>query len=161
MKLLYDKYRNFKSKLKFLIYQLMYRDKLKVGEKVCSRKGFTILIEGEGKVRIGDRCFFNNFSTINALTGIDIGNDSIFGENVHIYDHNHAYKDKSVPINNQGFTYGKVKIGNNCWIGSNVIILKGVTIGDHSVIGAGCVVYKNVPCDTVLICDQQKNYICL
>ena len=90
---------------------------------------------------------------------IEIGNDSIFGENVHIYDHNHIYKDENIPVNSQGFTYGEVRIGNNCWIGSNVTILKGVTIGNHSVIGAGCVVYKDVPENTVIVCEQNIKHI--
>lgn len=54
------------------------------------------------------------------------------------------FKSKDERIINQGFKTGKVKIGNNCWIGSNVVILKGVTIGDNVVIGAGCVITESV-----------------
>lgn len=159
MKRIYDKYRNLRSKCKLLIYHLIYQGKLQTGTKVYVRKGFTVLIEGDGRVKIGEKCFFNNFCSINALKYIEIGNDSIFGENVHIYDHNHIYKDENIPVNSQGFTYGEVRIGNNCWIGSNVTILKGVTIGNHSVIGAGCVVYKDVPENTVIVCEQNIKHI--
>ncbi|WP_455667719.1 DapH/DapD/GlmU-related protein [Phocaeicola sp.] len=42
-------------------------------------------------------------------------------------------------------------IGSHCWIDSNVVILKGVTMGDNVVIGAGCVIYKDVPSNTVVM----------
>jgi acetyltransferase-like isoleucine patch superfamily enzyme len=54
----------------------------------------------------------------------------------------------------QGFECSPVVIGDNCWIGSNVIILKGVSIGNNSVIGAGTVIAKNIPPNSVVI-DRQ------
>lgn len=68
-----------------------------------------------------------------------------------VYDHNHCYKDLNTPIKYQGYTEATIHIGKHCWIASNVVILKGVTIGDNCVIGAGCVVYKDVPEGTVLL----------
>ena len=68
-----------------------------------------------------------------------------------MYDHNHCYKDVNVPIKYQGYTEALIVIGKHCWIASNVVILKGVTIGDNCVIGAGCVVYKDVPEGTVMV----------
>ncbi|MBQ4407055.1 MAG: hypothetical protein II852_08610 [Bacteroidales bacterium] len=59
---------------------------------------------------------------------------------------------------NQGFSCAPVKIGNNCWIGSNVTILKGVTIGDNCVIGAGCIVFKNIEPNSVIINKQDLQY---
>ena len=53
-------------------------------------------------------------------------------------------------IKSQGFSEGKVKIGNDCWIGTGVIILKNTTIGDGCIIGAGIVVSGDIPPNTVL-----------
>ena len=72
--------------------------------------------------------------------------------------HNHCYKDVDVPIKEQGFTTAPVSIGKHCWIGSNVVILKGVTIGDNCVIGAGCVVYKDVPSGSIVVNKQNLLY---
>ena len=154
MKILYDKYRNLRSLIKLLIYRLIYKERLNCGKNVYARKGFIILIEEKGKVEIGDECFFNNYCSINSLIGVKIGNNCIFGENVHIYDHNHIYKDDEKPINEQGFSYGEVTIGDNSWIGSNVVILKGVHIGEHCVIGTGCIIYKDIPKGSVIINKQ-------
>ena len=74
-----------------------------------------------------------------------------------VYDHNHCYKDVTMPIKDQGYTSAPIKIGRHCWVASNVVILKGVTIGDNCCIGAGCVVYKDVPEGTTLINRQDTN----
>ncbi len=123
------------------------------------RFGFNIVIDNKSAhLKIGDNCFFNNYCSINVLHKIEIGNEVVMGENVKIYDHNHQYKDLHTPINKQGFSYSPIKIGNNCWIGSNVTILNGVTIGDNCVIGAGCVIYKDVPKNTRVINKQELVY---
>ena len=74
-----------------------------------------------------------------------IGNDCIFGENVCMYDHDHLFERKNGNFREQGFKKIPISIGNNCWIGSGVIILKGVSIGNNCVIAAGAVVTKDIP----------------
>lgn len=107
---------------------------------------------------IGDNVFFNNYCSINAKDSITIGNDTIFGENVRIYDHNHTFSEKDILIRYQGYTVAPIIIGNNCWICSNVIILKGVTIGDNVVIGAGCVISTDIPSNSICRNKQQQEY---
>ena len=80
-----------------------------------------------------------------ARRNITIGNGVTIGPNVCIYDHDHDIKNKG------GCVLSDVKINDNTWIGSNVTILKGVTIGEHCVIGSGAIVTKDVPANTVLI----------
>lgn len=127
------------------MYKTEYRDNLIIGEKFAIRKYFIIRIKRPGKITIGNNVFFNNFCSLNCIHSIEIGDDCIFGEGVKIYDHNHCYQIESVPISKQGYKAKKVKLGSNCWIGSNVVILPGVTIGDNSVIGAGTIVYRDIP----------------
>ena len=114
------------------------------------------MIDKGAEVIIGNHVFFNNYCSLNALQRISIGDGTIFGENVKVYDHNHCYKSQEVPIKKQGFTSAPVKIGKHCWIASNVVILKSVTIGDNCVIGAGCIVYKDVPANTVMVNKQEQ-----
>ena len=75
-----------------------------------------------------------------------IGDDVMMGPNCTIYSRNHATNDTTKPMRLQGFDEEKpVVIGDDVWIGGNVIILPGVHIGSHSIIGAGAVVTKDVP----------------
>lgn len=156
MKKLYNFYRNVRSFLVVNFYKKIYCHKIIIGKNVYVRKAFQVVIEENGKITIGDNVFFNNFCSLNALDNISIGKDCIFGENVHIYDHNHIYKTKDIPINNQGFTTKEISIGENCWIGSNVTILKGVKIGDNVIIGAGCVIYKDVASGSIIVNGSQN-----
>ena len=104
---------------------------------------------------IGRNVFFNHDCSITCSgSSVTIGDGTIFGENVKIYDHNHCYKDVTRPIKEQGYTSAPVTIGKHCWIASNVVILKGVTIGDNSVIGAGCIIHKDVPEGKVVVNRQ-------
>ncbi|QGG58974.1 acyltransferase [Loigolactobacillus bifermentans] len=88
------------------------------------------------------------------MKSITIGNDCIFGKNVNFYDHNHVYNRKGL-IRDSGFSTSEIIIGNNVWCGTNVTILPGVTIGDNSVIGAGCLVYKDIPENSIIINKQE------
>lgn len=126
-------------------------------KKFHFRRGFCVFVEDQGILKIGTNVFFNNDCSITVREKVTIGNNCIFGENVKIYDHNHKYKDADKLICEQGYSSKEVIINDNCWIGSNVIILKGVNIGKNSVIGAGVIVYKDVPENTVVIC-KQNNY---
>ena len=138
-----------------IYYRIVFGSRFYSGRNFQFRKGFTLLIDKKGKVKIGDDVFFNNYCTICILEELTIGDGTIFGENVKIYDHNHIYLNPDMPIKQQGYTLAPIHIGKHCWIGSNVTILKGVTIGDNSVIGAGCVVYKDVPPNTRLVNKQE------
>ena len=74
---------------------------------------------------------------------VEIGSGCKFGPNVKIFDNNHKF-DKEYGVSNE-HTYDEIKIGENCWIAANVVILKGTSIGKNSVVGAGCVISGNIP----------------
>lgn len=123
---------------------------LRIGKATRFRKFCTITLDAEGKLTIDENTFFNNFCSINCLGIIKIGSNTLFGEGVKIYDRNHVFNKRDVLLEKQGFSIGSVVIGNNCWIGSNTVILNNVQIGDNSVIGAGCVITKSVAANTIV-----------
>jgi acetyltransferase-like isoleucine patch superfamily enzyme len=142
---------------KLIFFKFIYGNKIIFGKNFTFRKGFSLIIDGKNaKVKIGNGVFFNNFCTIAAMKSIKIGDNTIFGENVKIYDHNHQFRNPFIAIKNQGYASQEIIIGENCWIASHVVILKGVTIGNHSIIGAGNVVYKDVPENSILLAVQQQ-----
>jgi acetyltransferase-like isoleucine patch superfamily enzyme len=75
-----------------------------------------------------------------------IGEYALLARNVYISDHAHAFKNIEVPIMLQGINrIAPVIIGKHSWLGQNVVVLPGVTIGEHCVIGANSVVNSSVP----------------
>lgn len=75
-----------------------------------------------------------------------IGNDVMMGPECVIISRNHEYSDVNVPMRMQGYSEEKACfIGDDVWIGRRVMIMPGVKIGSHSIIGAGAVVTKDVP----------------
>lgn len=107
-------------------------------------------------INIEKRAVFSRRCTIGSNSGIGIncivngechiGNNVMMGPNCVIYTRNHRIDRLDIPMCEQGETEEvPVIIGDDVWIGSNVIVLPGVRIGNHSVIGAGAVVTKDTP----------------
>ena len=133
--------------------------RIRIGRKAYIRRLCSIVV-GEGKLTIGDRFFMNNYSSINCLGDIEIGNDCLIGEGVRLYDHNYDYRSQEpVPLNKKGHVKGKIKIGNNCWLGSNTIVLMNVTIGDNVIIGANSLIFKDIPDNTIIVSKQNQSLI--
>ena len=124
--------------------------KVFISESVVFREYCNILVSNEANLIISNGVFFNNYCSINCLNKIVIGDNSIFGEGVKIYDHNHKYEINPIKIEKGDFTSASISIGKNCWIGSNVTILKGVTIGDNVIIGANCLIYKSISDNSIV-----------
>tara|TARA_B100000749_G_C18190003_1_gene367510 strand:- start:338 stop:640 length:303 start_codon:yes stop_codon:yes gene_type:complete len=79
------------------------------------------------------------------LANICIGDDVLIGSGVHLYSSNHRFDQRDTPIASQGYSPSEdLVIENDVWIGANAIILPGVRVGQHSVIGAGSVVSKSI-----------------
>ena len=95
----------------------------------------------------------------NVILGYGVGgkiilkNGALIGHDVIFINNMHEYKNKKVPIQKQGYKlpHGDIEIGRNTWIGTRAIIMPGVTIGDYSIIGAGAVVTKSIPSDSIAV----------
>ena len=83
---------------------------------------------------------------ISAARQVVIEEYVLLGRNVFISDHAHAYEDVALPISRQGINrIAPVTIERETWLGENVVVLPGVTIGKHCVIGANSVVNRSIP----------------
>jgi acetyltransferase-like isoleucine patch superfamily enzyme len=125
---------------------------IKFGPYVHIKKYCHILLFSGAEVVIDAGVFINNYCSINCLHKIHIGENTMFGEGVKIYDHNHkySYQDERLIVEKNAFNTAPVSIGANCWIGSNVTILKGVVIGDNVIIGANNLIYQSIPANTIV-----------
>ncbi|MBN1126258.1 MAG: acyltransferase [Sedimentisphaerales bacterium] len=80
------------------------------------------------------------------LGDVDIGDNVVMGPDVIIISQNHEFQDVTVPMVQQGHQPSRpICVGSDVWIGTRAILLPGVHIGDHAIVGAGSVVTKNVP----------------
>lgn len=165
MEKLYFFYKIFCSYLRILFFKVLYgkRFQFNLKKKIYLGKGTNIeigkngklILEGEftcrnynnfkvtsGTLRIGNAVFMNNNNSINCRENILIGENVLLGEGIKIYDHDHILKQKEL-IRNTGFETKKIKIGNNIWICSDCIILKGTVIKNNSIIGAKTLLKNN------------------
>jgi len=99
-------------------------------------------------LKIGDKCGFSG-AAISCAESITIGDHVLLGINVIITDTDHHSTGAKERRENTGITSKPIVIGNNVWIGANSIILKGVHIGDNTVIAAGSVVAANIPANVM------------
>lgn len=97
-------------------------------------------------ITIGRDVFINSGCHFQDQGGIVIGDGSLIGHNVVLATINHDID----PKNNRKNYYAPIRIGNHVWLGANVTVLAGVTVGDWAVVGAGAVVTKDVAPMTVV-----------
>ena len=100
-------------------------------------------------IRVGKRFFANFCLTVLDEALVTFGDDCFVGPNVSIYTACHSTN--PVERNTRQEWAKPVMIGNNVWIGGSVTILAGVTIGDNCTIGAGSVVTRDIPANSVAI----------
>lgn len=132
--------------------------KINTPRLVSLGKGVTLgrFVRLEGGISLADNVFVNEFTTLagGVESPIVIGEQTSIGPGCFLItgDHDISAKAKiNVENSDNGGKQGAIIIGKNCWLGAKVIVLKGVTIGDGAVVGAGSVVTKNLPADTVSV----------
>jgi len=99
----------------------------------------------EGKLRIGNKCTFGGKNTINCYNHIEVGDENLWADNIYVVDFDHWFLDPHMSIRSQGIRKEHVIIGPNVWVGEKATIVRGVTVGEGSVIGAISLVNRDVP----------------
>lgn len=125
-------------------------DNVKIGNYGVIRCTGTLSKLGKGII-IGNNCGFDDNCFFGASGGIEIGSNVIMGRHVKFHSENHNFNKFDILIKDQGVNNKGIKVGSNCWIGSNVILLDGVNVGDGCVIGAGTIVNINLPDNCIAV----------
>ncbi|WP_390904380.1 acyltransferase [Thermocoleostomius sinensis] len=113
------------------------RSRLRLGNEVCLDRGVDINVAGDDcLIDIGDHSYLGPYVCMAGPGSIIIGKNCMIASQTGIYANNH----RSYGLSREGIT-----IEDNCWLGSGVKVLDGVTIGRNSVVGAGSVVTKDIP----------------
>jgi len=104
---------------------------------------FSTINNGVGDVIIGDRTIIGISNVI--IGPVSIGNEVMLAQNIVISGMNHGYEDITISPAKQKVIRKQIIIEDEVWIGANSVVTAGVTIGRHSIIGAGSVVTKDIP----------------
>ncbi|MFN8161204.1 MAG: acyltransferase [Solirubrobacterales bacterium] len=104
----------------------------------------------EGVVEIGEKTVLGQECTISAYQRVRIGEQCVIADRAMFIDFDHGVVDVEVPIRHQGIYKRDVEVGSNVWIGYGACILRGVRVGDNSVIGTNAVVTADVPANAVV-----------
>lgn len=104
---------------------------------------FSTINNGVGNVCIGMRSMVGLGNVI--IGPVYIGNDVMLAQHIVLSGLNHDYEDVTIPPASQGVSKKPIHIEDNVWIGANSVVTAGVTIGRHSIIGAGSVVTRDIP----------------
>ena len=113
---------------------------------VCAIKG--------GKLTIGNHVGINSNSMIVCHQEICIGDGTMMGPGVYIYDHDHVFTPYE-GVKRTEYKHSPIIIGKNCWIGAGSMILRGSVIGDNCVIGAGSIIKGSYPKGSLIV--QKRN----
>jgi acetyltransferase-like isoleucine patch superfamily enzyme len=104
----------------------------------------------EGEVRIGAKTVLGQECTISAFQHVSIGRECIVADRAMLIDFDHGVVETERPIREQGIYKRDVRLGNNVWVGYGACFLRGVTVGDNTVVGTYAVVTRDVPDNAVV-----------
>ena len=128
------------------VLEALREGRLEVGPHTLLEPGVWITAPGQARVRIGEGTFLNLGVMVASTALVEIGAHCMLANGCFVTDGNHRFDDPDMPITWQGFTSkGPTRIGDNTWLGANVVVTSGVTIGRRCVVGANSVVTTDIP----------------
>ena len=120
--------------------------RITLGENALLEPGVWLTAPAPGRIRIGSGTFLNLGVMVAAMDLVEIGDHCMLANGCFVTDSNHRFDDPDMPVPWQGFTTrGPTRIGDNAWLGANVVVTSGVTIGERCVVGANSVVTADLP----------------
>ena len=135
---------------------LIFGDYVTIGRGVMIRPSSYYGIDiGSGLV-MGEHSSIGPYGYVGCSGKIVIGKNVMFGPKCSLFAENHNFTDGSRSIKEQGVNQKGITVEDDCWIGSNVVILDGVTIGKGSVIAAGTLVSKDVPAGSLMMDKRNR-----
>ena len=122
---------------------------LRIGRWAWIGNGSKIRVH-EGEVSIGAKTVMGQECTISAYQHVEIGRECIVADRVMLIDFDHGAVEVERPIRLQGIYKRDVRVGHNVWMGYGACILRGVSVGDNSIVGTSAVVTQDVPENAVV-----------
>lgn len=122
-----------------------------VGAGVVIQRRASLYTQPGSRLDIGDGCRIGTDVIISVGASVRLGREVLFAPRCFVSDHNHEFSDRSTPVMRQGMAPpAAVDIGDGTWLGVNVCILRGVTLGRNCVVAANSVVTRSFPDGSVV-----------
>lgn len=121
---------------------------IEIGDRVLLERGVDINVIGSYRdctITIGSQTYIGPYTCISGPGSISIGENCLIAGQSGLYASNHCHGDRQRAIRDQGITTRGICIEDDCWLGTGVKVLDGVTVGRGSVIGAGAIVNRDIP----------------
>ncbi|HXM86559.1 MAG TPA: DapH/DapD/GlmU-related protein [Solirubrobacteraceae bacterium] len=122
---------------------------LRIGRWAWVGHGCKIRVH-EGEVAIGAKTVIGQECTISSYQHVSIGRECILADRVMLIDFDHGVTEVERPVRLQGIYKRDVRVGHNVWIGYGACVLRGVSVGDNSVVGTNAVLTRDVPENAVV-----------
>ncbi|MQA73126.1 MAG: acyltransferase [Solirubrobacterales bacterium] len=129
--------------------QIARRGRIRFGRFVWIGDGTKIRCH-EGEVEIGPKTVLGQECTISAYRRVRIGEQCVVADRAMFIDFDHGVVEVERPIRVQGIYMRDVDVGSNVWVGYGACVLRGVRLGDNSIVGTNAVVTKDVPANAVV-----------
>jgi acetyltransferase-like isoleucine patch superfamily enzyme len=150
----------------FFLHAKKYTVEITIGDNVIFGENVFLKMTQGGILEIGDNVKIHKNANFIINKGfLSIGKNSFIGPSVQIINGQYIKEKPKTLLGSMGSTTSDIVIGQNVWIGANCILLKGVQIGNNSIVGAGSVVTKSIPPNVtcagnpaVLIKDNKWNW---
>jgi len=108
-------------------------------------RGVRILAANHSQISIGSRARIGLYSVLNGGDSITVGDNALISGFVYLQTSMHAFKSREVAIRDQGYEHAPVILGDGSWLGAHVVVMPGITVGPHAVVGSNAVVTQDVP----------------
>jgi acetyltransferase-like isoleucine patch superfamily enzyme len=132
------------------VLEMLREGRLELGPGVLLEPGVWLTSPAPGRIRVGAGSFLNRDVMVAAVELVEIGAHCMLANGCFVSDGAHRFDDPGTPVPWQGFTTkGPTRIGDDVWLGANVVVTAGVTVGERAVIGANSVVTRDIPPRTI------------
>lgn len=130
--------------------EMLREGRLEVGPQVHLEP--LVWLTGGGRIVLGEGVHLNVGVMVASMELVEIGAHTAIANGSLVSDADHVTDDPDTPFLWQGYrTKGPTRIGRSCWLGANVVVTSGVSIGDRCTIGAGSVVTRDIPPDSLAV----------
>ena len=123
---------------------------MEIGNKVRIDRGVRLLATNQARVVLEDGVRIGLYSVLNGGDSIHVGAKSLISGFVYLQTSMHGFKDRNLEVQQQGYDHAPVKLGPDCWLGTHVVIMPGVELGQGVVAGSNAVVNRSFEANQVI-----------